>query len=104
MNDLVPLAMAGVGGLLLGVVFFGGLWLTVNRGAASERPALWFFGSFLLRTSVVICGFYLVSGGQWQRLLICLAGFVVARHIVMRGTRLPDELENHQPAEASRAP
>lgn len=104
MNDVLPLAIAGVAGLALGVIFFGGLWLTVNRGAASERPALWFIGSLLLRMSVVISGFYFVSGGHWQRLLTCLVGFAVARHIVMRLTRSPEEAQGHLAGEASHAP
>ena len=36
-------------GLVLGGVFFGGLWWTVQKGFASPRPALWFLGSLLLR-------------------------------------------------------
>ncbi len=104
MNDLLPLAMAGVAGLALGVVFFGGLWLTVNRGTASKRPALWFIGSILLRMSVVISGFYFVSGGHWEPLLTCLVGFAVARHIVMRLTRSLEEAQGPLAGEASHAP
>ena len=50
MNDILPLALALAAGLLLGAFFFGGLWWTVQKGVASERPALWFLGSLLLRT------------------------------------------------------
>ena len=49
---------AGAVGLVLGAVFFGGLWWTVRKGVASPRPALWFVGSMLLRTGVVLAGFY----------------------------------------------
>ena len=104
MNDLVPMIVAGVAGLSLGVVFFGGLWLTVYKGVPSERPALWFISSLLLRMSIVLTGFYLVSGGHWQRLLTCLLGFALARLIVMRLTRLPEEGQNRLAGEASRAP
>ena len=38
-------------GALLGVFFFGGLWWTVQKGVASERPAFWFLGSLLVRTA-----------------------------------------------------
>ena len=89
MNDILPLVMAGIAGLLLGVLFFGGLWVTVYKGATSERPALWFFGSFILRMSVALSGFYLVSGGHWLRMLTCLLGFALGRILVMRLTRLP---------------
>ena len=84
MPDLMMLLLAGGAGALLGVLFFGGLWWTVQRGLASSRTALWFVGSFLLRTGVVLAGMYVVSGGQWQALLACLVGFAVARIIVTR--------------------
>ena len=46
---------------LLGAIFFGGLWWTVRKGVASRRPALWFLGSLLLRTSIALAGFYVVA-------------------------------------------
>ncbi len=74
-------------GALLGAVFFGGLWWTVRKGVSSEQPAFWFLGSLLLRMSIALAGFYLVSSGHWERLLLCLVGFVVARWLVARLTR-----------------
>ena len=87
MNETLGLALALVTGFLLGAIFFGGLWWTVRKGFSSRQPALWFFGSLLLRMSVALAGFYLVAGGHWQRLMLCLLGFVMARHIVTRLTR-----------------
>ncbi len=72
----------------LGVVFFGGLWWTVQRGAASGTPARWFLGSFVLRTATVLAGFYAVGAGQPVRLLLCMLGFLLARAIVLRMTRV----------------
>jgi len=86
MNETWILILAGVVGVLLGALFFGGLWWTVRKGTSSQRPALWFFGSFLLRTSLTLAGFYGVAGSQWERLLACLVGFVMGRLIVMRLT------------------
>ena len=79
MNDTVSLVPALVAGVLLGVMFFGGLWWTVQKGVLSKRPALWFLNSLLLRTSMTLAGFYFVSRGDWERLLVCLLGFVIAR-------------------------
>ena len=89
MSDWLTLALATLAGLLLGAMFFGGLWWTVRKGLCSTRPALWFLGSLLLRMVIAVGGFYLVSGGQWQRLLACLLGFVIARLLV---TALTGEL------------
>ena len=86
MNDALILLLAGGAGGLLGAFFFGGLWWTVRRGLASKRAALWFLSSLVLRTAVSVAGFFVVAGGQWQRLLACLIGFTIARYIVIRLT------------------
>ena len=89
-TEVAPLALALTlalsWGVLLGVLFFGGLWWTLRKSLASIRPALWVMGSLLLRSGIVLAGFYLVGNGQWQRLLACLAGFILARLIVTRLT------------------
>ena len=74
-------------GLLLGTIFFGGLWWTIQRGVASKNPAILFSGSLLLRTGTALAGFYFASRGDWRRLLACLLGFVVARVLITRLTR-----------------
>jgi F1F0 ATPase subunit 2 len=84
MNEFLVLALVLTAGAFLGAIFFGGLWWTVRKGVSSQRPASWFLGSLLLRTGIVVAGFYFVSGGHWQRLLACLLGFVIARFIVTR--------------------
>ena len=83
MNEPLALALAWAAGGILGAIFFGGLWWTVRKGISSPQPALWFLGSLLLRMSIVLAGFYFVSGRNWERLLLCLIGFVVARLVVM---------------------
>jgi len=104
MNEWLTLALAWMAGLLLGAIFFGGLWWTVRLGVASSRPALLFPGSLLLRTVVVVAGFYFVGDGQWQRLLACLFGFFVARFIVIRLAAPPLECYNTSAKEAGHAP
>jgi F1F0 ATPase subunit 2 len=89
MREILPLAAALAVGLLLGAVFFGGLWWTVVRGVSSQRPALWFVGSKLLRLVIVLGGFYLVGRDHWERWMACLLGFVLARIVVWGLTRPP---------------
>jgi F1F0 ATPase subunit 2 len=103
MNETLSLVLALVTGVLLGAIFFGGLWWTVRKGISSKQPALWFFGSLLLRGSIVLTGFYFVSGGHWERLLLCLLGFIIARLIVTRLTRVLKK-STHVAQEASHAP
>ena len=104
MNETLTLALAGLAGAALGAIFFGGLWWTVRRGVSSGHPALWFLGSGLLRTSIVVAGFYLVGGGQWQRLVGALVGFIVARFAVMWLTRPSRENQTTTMQEARHAP
>jgi F1F0 ATPase subunit 2 len=102
---LVPaLAPALVTGLVLGAVFFGGLWWTVRWSVSSKRPAFLCLGSLLLRTVVVVAGFYMVADGHWQRLLACLLGFILARFIVTRVAGPPLEHYDAPAKESGHAP
>jgi F1F0 ATPase subunit 2 len=91
MNDILMLVLALVIGVVLGAIFFGGLWWTVQKGVSSKWSALWFFCSLLVRTGIVLAGFYFVARGHWKGLLVCLCGFVMARVIVMRFTRAAEK-------------
>ena len=84
MDEPWSVAAALIVGIVLGAFFFGGLWWTVRKGVASDRVALWFLGSMLLRTGVVVLGFYFILGDNWQRLVAGLLGFVIARTIATR--------------------
>jgi len=104
MNETLALVLAWVAGGGLGAMFFGGLWWTIRKGVSSTQPALWFFGSLLLRTSSVLAGFYLVGGRHWERMLLCLVGFVTGRVAVTWLTRTPRAHPVRQAQEASHAP
>ncbi|WP_248802884.1 ATP synthase subunit I [Pseudomonas sp. MWU13-2100] len=86
MNELSLLAPL-LAGVVLGILFFGGLWWTVRRAIASQWVGLWFFASLLVRTAIVLVGLYLACGDTWQRWLAALFGFVVTRLFIMRLSR-----------------
>jgi len=90
---MAQLAAALFAGAILGLLFFGGLWWTVRRAAASPRPALWFGPSLLLRCAAVGAGFCLLADGSWPPLAACLAGFILGRMAVLRLT--PGARTNH---------
>jgi F1F0 ATPase subunit 2 len=104
MNETLTLVLSWAAGALFGTIVFGGLWWTVRKGLSAKQPALWFFGSLVLRLCIALTGFYCVSGGHWERLLLCLLGFVMVRPVVMRLTRASGESLAHPAPEASRAP
>jgi len=100
MNEFLTLALASVAGILIGLIFFGGLWWTVRKGISSKQPALWFFVSLLLRMGITLLGFYFIGRGDWQRLVACLLGFVIARFVVMflTGSSIEDQTRVKQEA------
>ena len=104
MNSALVLTLAWLAGGALGTLFFGGLWWTINKVVSAKNPAVWFFVSLLLRMSIVLAGFYFVSGGQWQRLLLCLLGFIMARVVLTRLLRPTSGCQSHPAQEASDAP
>ena len=104
MNETLTLTLAPLAGAVLGAIFFGGLWWTIRKGVSSRQPALWFFGSLLVRMSIVLIGFFLIGRGHWQRLLLCLLGFVIARLVVTWLTRPPVKNHSRPLPEASHAP
>jgi F1F0 ATPase subunit 2 len=86
MNNNFFLILAFIAGTALGIFFFGVLWFTVKKLVQSKRPALWFLGSLILRVGITLTGFYFIAHGSWQRMLVCLLGFITARFIVIRLT------------------
>ena len=90
-SETINMVLAFVSGLALGTVFFGGLWITVKKAVTAKIPALWIFGSFFFRISITMAGFYFVSSGNWKKLVVCVAGFIVARLLVIHFTKSMDE-------------
>lgn len=95
MNPFLPMALAWMAGLGLGLFYFGGLWLTVQRLPSLKSPMPLVLASFVLRTAVVVVGFYFVMDGRWERMLACLAGFIMVRLILV--SRMRAELDSYLP-------
>lgn len=101
MTEMLSILPSFVAGLLLGVIFFAGLWWTVQKGLVSNNPALWFVSSLIIRTTITVSGFYFISAGSWQKLVACLLGFLIMRIFISHFFRLPvvnstlENKENH---------
>ena len=100
MNETLVFLLTFIAGLLLGVVFFGGLWITVQRALTSKMPVLWFAGGSISRMTIALLGFYFVCQNSWLRFVICLLGFVAARFIVLWYTKGIEERKNQIKKEA----
>jgi F1F0 ATPase subunit 2 len=85
MNAWLALILSFAVGIILGLVFFWGLWATVNRLDRKRHPAIWMLGSLLLRFGLVLLVFYLLAQHLgWQHVLAAAAGFTVTRILVSR--------------------
>ncbi len=91
MNEFLHLLFALLEGALLGVFFFAGLWWTVSKIESAKHVAFLFLGSMILRTGIVVLGFYFILGDNWQHLLAGLLGFVIVRIIITRLSRIADQ-------------
>ncbi|MCC8998835.1 MAG: ATP synthase subunit I [Candidatus Contendobacter sp.] len=89
MTEILSGLLAAFGGLILGLCYFAGLWFTLQRLPYHPHPALWVAGSFALRLTVSLGGFYLILGADRSltRLGIALLTFMLARVILTRRLR-----------------
>ncbi len=124
--------LAGIG---LGAVFFGGLWLTTRRFVQLSResgppppspsdrssegrrdqnmsPLLSDLGghllvvlSFIARTALVVLGIFWLTRGDWRLVLVCLAGFLIARTVILRvvSNQVNRVSQNQSPGEWSQS-
>ncbi len=87
MTGIGLLFCALAAGMVLGTVFFGGLWWTVSRGLSATIPAVWFGISALVRMAVVVSGLYGCARLGLPSLIACLCGLLVARGAIKHFTR-----------------
>lgn len=95
-NTSLSILVAGFAGVILGAVYFGGLWWTVRRLHTTSHPVGFFLASFVLRAGTALAGFFLVTTYRWDleglastppslpRLAAALVGFILVRVLLLR--------------------
>ena len=78
---LILLLLAGCG---LGLLFYGGLWLTVRALPKSHHPTALMLASFWGRNALAIAGLILAMDARWERAVVCMVGFALARILMAR--------------------
>ncbi len=91
MSEILNMILSFIGGMLLGTLFFGGLWFTVRKLTSSKMPALLVLSSFLFRVSIALLGFYFIGLGDWRKLVACMIGFIIARFVIIHYTKSIDK-------------
>ena len=84
MSAFIVLLLTAGWGAVLGTAFFAGLWWSIRQAVGSSNPALWIAGSWVVRSALVVTGFWWGAWASLPRLGVCLAGFLVARWAVKR--------------------
>lgn len=84
------------GGMGLGYLFFWGLWRTIRSIKLAKNPYLWVFASFIVRTTIVVLGFYLMLQFHWQFAALGMVGFLISRMILLRKYRKVEIIERAQ--------
>jgi F1F0 ATPase subunit 2 len=87
MNNIFHLFIPLLGGFSLGIFYFGSLWITVRQLPSTQMPIRLFIGSYLGRMGIALLGFYMIMNGHWERSLIGLLGFLLARTVLVNHLR-----------------
>jgi F1F0 ATPase subunit 2 len=93
--------IAALAGILFGIIYFGGLWLTIQKMSQVDRPVVLLIASFIVRLGLVLVGFYLVSNGRLELLAVSLVTFFLTRFFFISRIRPHTERSGkphgHQP-------
>jgi len=79
---IVDIVVGSLAGFVFGLVYFGGLWVTLGQAQRSPRPYAILGLSFVLRTGLIIAGFYLLLVQNIVALIAGVAGFTIVRVIM----------------------
>lgn len=101
MSAAAAWAASALAGATLGLLFFGGLWLTVRRVPEARRPGLLMAGSFLVRVGLLAAGLLLLARAGAAHLLAGLLGVLVARTLLVRRLGRLHHPDDPSPGEAA---
>jgi F1F0 ATPase subunit 2 len=77
-------------GSLIGLLYFSGLWQTVQRLPDARNPIRILLYSYIGRMTLTLGGFYVIMDGAWERLAAAMMGFLILRaFLVKRFGRIP---------------
>jgi F1F0 ATPase subunit 2 len=97
------LMWATLAGSGLGLLFYGGLYFTLQFALHSIYAAAWIAASFILRMLLTMAGLYWLATDHWQALLAALLGFSVVG-LVMKMLLKKPIVRPSLPRRASKSP
>ena len=75
------IAAGSLAGVVAGLLYFGGLWLTVSAAPRSRRPHLLLGASLAARLLPLLLVFFFLVRWDWMAAVAAMAGFLAARRI-----------------------
>ena len=82
--DIVIYFVAPVWGIILSIFYFGGLYQTLKMAAGSKKTKYILLTSFIIRTILVLAGFWLILKYGLNSFIISFMAFVVTRFVITR--------------------
>lgn len=70
-------------GIILGILYFGGLYLTVQKIYKSKNPSFLMVISLVIRMGGLVAAFFYISKNGYKNILFTLLGIIVARFIMI---------------------
>ncbi|PWN05989.1 ATP synthase subunit I [Rhodohalobacter mucosus] len=77
-------------GIILSLIFFGGLWYTLKHMENWRRQWILVAGSFIVRNAIVLAAFYFLILQHWSALVAAFIAFMITRQVVVRLTASPE--------------
>lgn len=77
------MAVGFMGGVLLGIVFFGGLYWSVQMIGRVKYPGPLMAVSAIVRMAVLLLGIYFLGGNDINRFLSVMAGVVLVKFLMI---------------------
>lgn len=80
---IITFAYPLVAGMVLGLIYFGGLWMVLRRLPEIKHPAAWLGLSLVVRMLIVLLVLYLLFADSWQQLIMAVLGMLTSRAILV---------------------
>lgn len=89
--------LAIFGGVLLSIIYFFGLWITVQKVTnLNKYYYLVLLLSFLTRVTITLIGFYFILMLGWISALLALLAFIITRQIIVHKIGEPAQVQRKE--------
>ncbi len=85
MNISIYSLLSLILGVILGLLYFAGLWITIKNMYKSRSPLVLSLVSFTLRTAAIfLVLIFIARQGNFIDIIILLIGFIIGRFILQK--------------------